>query len=133
MSADVRVPNAAGRRGTYAPTTGPSSPRALAEWCESGLTETAYIDPGAPWQNAWVESFNARLRDELLDVEEFSTLAEARSSRSWASRSATAARSSPPTQRNEYNANHHRSRMASWRRAGTNRTLIPELSHRVDR
>ena len=119
MSADVRVPNAAGRRGTYAPTTGPSSPRALAEWCESGLTETAYIDPGAPWQNAWVESFNGRLRDELLVVEEFSTLAEA-----W---------SSPPTQRNEYNANHHRSRMASWRRAGTNRTLIPELSHRVDR
>jgi len=40
--------------------------RVLAEWCKSGLTATAYIDPGAPWQNAWVESFNARLHDVLL-------------------------------------------------------------------
>ena len=30
--------------------------RVLAEWCAAGQTATAYIDPGAPWQNAWVES-----------------------------------------------------------------------------
>ncbi|MGH2955138.1 MAG: DDE-type integrase/transposase/recombinase [Solirubrobacterales bacterium] len=27
--------------------------RVLREWCEAGSTDTAYIDPGAPWQNAW--------------------------------------------------------------------------------
>ena len=40
--------------------------------------KTLFIDPGSPWQNAYVESFNSRLRDELLNVEIFSTLAEAR-------------------------------------------------------
>ena len=34
-------------------------------------------DPGSPWQNAWIESFNARLRDECLAVEEFTSLLEA--------------------------------------------------------
>ena len=38
---------------------------------------TAFIEPGAPWQNPFVESFNGRVRDELLDVELFSCLAEA--------------------------------------------------------
>lgn len=52
--------------------------RVLREWCESESTRTAYIDPGAPWQNGWIESFNARFRDEVLDVEEFSSLTEAR-------------------------------------------------------
>jgi Integrase core domain len=33
---------------------------------------TSYIDPGAPWQNPYVEPFNGRVRDELLDVEQFS-------------------------------------------------------------
>jgi len=47
----------------------------LREWCEAGSTATSYIAPGAPWQNAWVESLNARFRDEVLDVEEFATLA----------------------------------------------------------
>ena len=37
-----------------------------------------YIEPGAPWQNPFAESFNARVRDELLNLEEFSCLAEAR-------------------------------------------------------
>ena len=37
-----------------------------------------YIEPGSPWQNPYVESFHSRVRDELLDVEEFSCLAEAR-------------------------------------------------------
>jgi putative transposase len=51
---------------------------ALQGWCEDSGTGTAYIDPGAPWQNPFVESFHSRVRDELLDIEEFSCLAEAR-------------------------------------------------------
>jgi len=37
-----------------------------------------YIEPGAPWENGFAESFFSRLRDELLNVEEFTNLAEAR-------------------------------------------------------
>ena len=51
---------------------------ALRDWCRFSKAETAFIEPGAPWQNPFVESFNARVRDELLDVEQFSCLAEAR-------------------------------------------------------
>jgi putative transposase len=51
---------------------------ALRDWCRFSKTGTAYIDPGSPWQNPYVESFNGKARDELLDVEEFSCLAEAR-------------------------------------------------------
>jgi transposase InsO family protein len=40
--------------------------------------ETAFIEPGAPWQNPFVESFHARVRDELLNLEQFACLAEAR-------------------------------------------------------
>jgi putative transposase len=50
---------------------------ALADWCALSGTGTAFIDPGSPWQNPFVESFHSRVRDELLDVEEFSCLAEA--------------------------------------------------------
>jgi putative transposase len=51
---------------------------ALKDWCELSGTGTAYIEPGSPWQNPYVESFHSRVRDELLDVEELSCLAEAR-------------------------------------------------------
>jgi hypothetical protein len=46
---------------------------------QSGSTPTgaSYIDPGSPWQNPFVESFNSKLRDELLSVELFETLLEA--------------------------------------------------------
>ena len=44
---------------------------------QTGL-EMLYIEPGAPWENGFAESFNSRLRDELLNVEEFENLAEAR-------------------------------------------------------
>ena len=37
-----------------------------------------FIDPGSPWQNAWIESFNGRLRDELLNSWQFDSLLEAR-------------------------------------------------------
>jgi len=50
---------------------------ALRDWCVLSRTGTAYIEPGSPWQNPYVESFHSRVRDELLDVEEFSCLAEA--------------------------------------------------------
>jgi putative transposase len=51
---------------------------ALRDWCELSGTGTVFIDPGSPWQNPYVESFHSRVRDELLDVEEFSCLTEAR-------------------------------------------------------
>ena len=40
--------------------------------------EMLYIQPGSPWENGFAESFFSRLRDELLNVEEFMNLAEAR-------------------------------------------------------
>jgi transposase InsO family protein len=52
--------------------------RVVKGWCEEGGTGALYIDPGSPWQNGIVESFNGRLRDELLSSEVFDTLAEAR-------------------------------------------------------
>jgi putative transposase len=51
---------------------------ALRDWCRFSRAGSAYIDPGSPWQNAYVESFGGRIRDELLAVELFSCLAEAR-------------------------------------------------------
>jgi transposase InsO family protein len=49
----------------------------MKEWCKKSGTNTLYIEPGAPWQNGIVESFNSGLRDELLSSEFFATLAEA--------------------------------------------------------
>jgi len=40
-------------------------------------SETRYVDPGAPWQNSYAESFNSRLRDEVLTQEIFCSLPEA--------------------------------------------------------
>jgi len=51
--------------------------RAVADWCRFSGTQTIFIDPGSPWQNAWIESFNGRLRDELLNAWHFDTLLEA--------------------------------------------------------
>ena len=39
--------------------------------------ETLYIAPGSPWENGYVESFNSRFRDELLNMEEFKNMKEA--------------------------------------------------------
>jgi putative transposase len=50
---------------------------ALRDWCRFSKTASAYVEPGSPWQNAYVESFGSRIRDELLAVEQFSCLAEA--------------------------------------------------------
>lgn len=51
---------------------------AVADWCRFNATTTVFIEPGSPWQNAWIESFNGRLRDELLNGELFDNLLEAR-------------------------------------------------------
>jgi putative transposase len=51
---------------------------ALKDWCRFSGTAASYIDPGSPWQNPYVESFGSRVRDELLAVEQFSCLAEAK-------------------------------------------------------
>jgi putative transposase len=47
---------------------------ALRDWCRVGGTGTVYIEPGSPWENPYVESFNGRVRDELLNIEEFTSL-----------------------------------------------------------
>jgi putative transposase len=46
-------------------------------WIAAVGASTAYIEPGSPWENGYCESFNARLRDELLDGEIFYSLKEA--------------------------------------------------------
>ena len=51
--------------------------KAVQEWIAAVGAKTAFITPGSPWENGYIESFNARLRDELLDGEIFYTLKEA--------------------------------------------------------
>jgi hypothetical protein len=50
---------------------------ALREWIAAVGSNTAYIEPGSPWENGYCESFNGKLRDELLNGEIFYTLKEA--------------------------------------------------------
>jgi hypothetical protein len=42
------------------------------------LMATSYIEHGSPWENPFVESFNGHLRDELLNIEEFGSITEAK-------------------------------------------------------
>ena len=51
---------------------------AMSDWCRFSGTDTVFIDPGSPWQNAWIESFNGRLRDEFLNGQRFDSLLEAK-------------------------------------------------------
>ena len=51
---------------------------AVLRWCQEMRIEWHYIAPGKPTQNAFIESFNGRLRDELLNETLFTTLAQAR-------------------------------------------------------
>jgi transposase InsO family protein len=51
--------------------------KAVRDWIAAVGAKTAYIEPGSPWENGYVESFNAKLRDELLDGEIFYSLKEA--------------------------------------------------------
>jgi len=49
----------------------------LNDWCRFTETDALFITPGSPWQNGWIESFNARLRDEFLNGQQFDSLLEA--------------------------------------------------------
>ena len=50
----------------------------LNKWLKQANVQTLFIAPGSPWENGYVESFNGKLRDELLNGELFLSLAEAR-------------------------------------------------------
>ena len=51
---------------------------AVRRWLKSLGIRTLYIEPGSPWENGYIESFNGKLRDELLNGEIFDTLTEAK-------------------------------------------------------
>ena len=50
--------------------------RAIRRWLKARRVSTLFIEPGSPWENPYIESFNGRLRDELLDAELFTSLRE---------------------------------------------------------
>jgi len=50
---------------------------AVRGWIGAVGAKTGFIEPGSPWENGYVVSFNGKLRDELLNAEVFNTLAEA--------------------------------------------------------
>jgi putative transposase len=52
--------------------------RAVRKWLSQLGVKTLFIEPGSPWENGYIESFNGKMRDELLDREIFTTLEEAR-------------------------------------------------------
>ena len=52
--------------------------KAVRKWIAAVGARTAFIEPGSPWENGYCESFNSKLRDELLNGEVFYSLAEAR-------------------------------------------------------
>ena len=51
--------------------------KAVRQWLSRLAVQTLYIEPGSPWENGYNESFNGKLRDELLNGEVFYTLREA--------------------------------------------------------
>jgi transposase InsO family protein len=52
--------------------------QAIRKWLSRLGVKTLYIEPGSPWENGYIESFNGKLRDELLNREIFMTLGEAK-------------------------------------------------------
>ncbi len=68
-------------RGVPAHVRSDNGPEFIAQsvqkWIAAVGAKTAYITPGSPWENGYIESFNARLRDELLNGEIFYSLREA--------------------------------------------------------
>ncbi len=52
--------------------------KAVRSWLGRVGVKTLYIEPGSPWENGYIESFNGKLRDELLNGEVFNSLTEAR-------------------------------------------------------
>ena len=70
------------RRGTPQHIRSDNGPEftatAVREWLGKVGVRTLYIEPGSPWENGYVESFNGKLRDELLNREVFDTVLEAK-------------------------------------------------------
>ena len=66
---------ALGRHRQYGPE---NWSRAMIEWAVEHDVELHFIDPGKPAQNAWIESFNGRARDEFFNLNLFRSLADAR-------------------------------------------------------
>jgi transposase InsO family protein len=52
--------------------------KAVRRWLARLGVKTLFIEPGSPWENGYIESFNGKLRDELLNREVFTTLLEAK-------------------------------------------------------
>ena len=52
--------------------------KAIRAWLNRIGVKTLFIEPGSPWENGYVESFNGKMRDELLNREVFTTLEEAK-------------------------------------------------------
>jgi len=50
----------------------------IKKWLKKNHVETLYIEPGSPWENGYIESFNGKLRDEILDRELFYSVKEAK-------------------------------------------------------
>ena len=71
-----------GRRGRHPEyircDNGPElTANALRDWCRFSGAGASYIALGSPWENPWVESYGARMRDTLLAIEQFDSLLEA--------------------------------------------------------
>jgi transposase InsO family protein len=52
--------------------------REIRKWLARMAVKTLFIERGSPWENGYIESFNGKLRDELLNREVFTTLTEAK-------------------------------------------------------
>ena len=57
--------------------------KAVRQWLSRLGVQTLFIEPGSPWENGYIESFNGKLRDELLDGEIFTTVKEAKVLTAW--------------------------------------------------
>ena len=57
--------------------------KAVRKWLSRLGVKTLFIEPGSPWENGYIESFNGKLRDELLNREIFTTLKEAKVLIGW--------------------------------------------------
>jgi putative transposase len=68
-------PARGGPKGSRLPE--PTAKR-VKDWLARVEVKTLFIEPGSPWENGYIESFNGKLRDELLNGEIFDTLLEAK-------------------------------------------------------
>jgi putative transposase len=50
----------------------------IKKWLKNNHVETLYIEPGSPWENGYIESFNGKLRDDILDRQVFYSVKEAK-------------------------------------------------------